>query len=36
MRGAYHQQEIDRAIKLKYDIPVFETKNKSDEVLIKA
>ena len=32
----YHQQEIDRAIKLKYDIPVFETKNKSDESFNKS
>ena len=30
-RGAYHQQEIDRAIKLKYDVPVFITKNQTDE-----
>ena len=36
VRGAYHQQEIDRAIKLKYDIPVFETKNKSDESFNKS
>ncbi len=36
VRGAYHKQEIDRAIKLKYDIPVFETKNKSDESFNKS
>ena len=36
VRGAYHQQEIDRALKLKYDIPVFETKNKSDESFNKS
>ncbi len=36
VRGAYHQQEIDRAIKLKYDIPVFENKNKSDESFNKS
>ncbi len=36
VRGAYHQQEIDRAIKLKYDVPVFETKNKSDESFNKS
>ncbi|MAR21815.1 MAG: proline dehydrogenase [Flavobacteriales bacterium] len=36
VRGAYHQQEIDRAIKFKYDIPVFETKNKSDESFNKS
>ena len=36
VRGAYHQQEIDRALKLKYDIPVFKTKNKSDESFNKS
>ena len=36
VRGAYHQQEIDRAIKLKYDVPVFETKNKTDESFNKS
>ena len=36
VRGAYHKQEIDRALKLKYDIPVFKTKNKSDESFNKS
>ena len=36
VRGAYHQQEINRALKLKYDIPVFKTKNKSDESFNKS
>ncbi len=36
VRGAYHQQEIDRAIKLKYEIPVFKTKIKSDESFNKS
>ena len=36
VRGAYHQQEIDRAIKLNYDVPVFKTKNKSDESFNKS
>ena len=36
VRGAYHQQEIDRALKLKYDIPVFKTKNESDESFNKS